>query len=247
MKVSFEIVPRSWSAFSEQYRFVESLGSAINIINVPDIQRFSIRSWEVGSQINTRQYQYIPHLRAIDFKLEGSALFRIVEEHQLSELLLVSGDPPEGLKREFYNTNVVDLIRVLKRRFPELKIYAGFDPHRQGLQDECQYIQRKIDVGAGGFFSQPFYDPRLIEIYADYLQGQDVYIGISPITSPASMNYWEVKNKVLFPRSFRPDYAWNIDFANQVLQTAATAGLNIYFMPIRIDLQKYFSQIKFPG
>ena len=247
MKFSFEIVPRNWQAFTEQYRFVETLGTAINLINVPDIQRFSIRSWEVGSHIDPDKYRYIPHFRAIDFKIDGGKLFKIIEEYQLKDVLLVSGDPPEGLKREFYNTNVLDLIKVVKQRFPGLNIYAGFDPHRQGLQDECNYIQRKIDAGVSGFFSQPFYDERLIEIYADHLQGQDVYIGLSPITSMASQHYWEVKNKVKFPTDFRPDYQWNIEFANRVIQSAAAMGFNIYFMPIKIDLQNYFSRINFPA
>ena len=73
--------------------------------------------------------------------------------------------------------------------------------------------------------------------------GLETYIGLSPITTQASMNYWEVKNKVKFPLDFRPDYAWSIDFANRALQTARDRGLHIYFMPIRIDLPKFFSGI----
>jgi len=243
---SFEIVPRTDSAFTDQYQFVESLGTAINIINVPDIQRFPIRSWEVGQRIDSQKYRFIPHFRAIDFKLDGGELFRIIDERGLQQILLVSGDPPEGLKRDYYNTDVVDLIRVVKQRYPQLQIYAGFDPHRQGLQDECHYIQRKVDAGVCGFFSQPFFDSRLIEIYAEQMQGLDTYIGLSPITSSASMHYWEVKNKVKFPLDFRPDYEWNVAFANRIITSAVNNGFNIYFMPIRIDLQKYFSQLKFP-
>jgi len=243
---SFEIVPRSLEAFVEQYGFVQTLGAAINVINVPDIQRFSVRSWEVGQLIDKQKYQFLPHFRAIDFNIDGGELCRIIEQYQLEQLLLVSGDPPEGLKRHFYNTDVLDLIRLVKRRYPAIKIYAGFDPHRQGLQDECNYIQRKVDAGVSGFFSQPFYDSRLIDIYAEHMQGLDTYIGLSPITSLSSMHYWEIKNKVKFPANFRPEYDWNVAFANQVIETAVVSGLNIYFMPIKIDLQKYFKQLKFP-
>ena len=243
MKISFEIVPRSIEAFTEQYQFVESLNQAVSLINVPDIQRFAIRSWQVQTYIDTQRYQFIPHFRAIDFKIDGSELFRIVEENHLKQLLLVTGDPPEGLQRKFYNTDVVDLIKVLKQRYPELNIFAGFDPHRQGLQDECDYIQRKIDAGVTGFFSQPFFDVRMIEIYAEQLQGTQTYIGLSPITTTASMQYWEVKNKVRFPSGFRPDYQWSIDFSNQALSMAEQLNLNIYFMPIRIDLKRYFSSL----
>ena len=76
------------------------------------------------------------------------------------------------------------------------------------------------------------------------MQGLDTYIGISPITTMASKNYWEVKNKVKFPVSFRPDYDWNVEFANNLIASAAANNLNIYFMPIRIDLNKYFERIK---
>ncbi len=246
MKFSFEIVPRNEQTFAEQYAFAKSLGKAINLINVPDIQRFKIRSWDTGKQIDRQKHHFIPHFRAIDFDLKNGSIFRIIEEHQLNHVLLVSGDPPEGLKRSFHNTNVLDLIRVVKQRFPKLTVYAGFDAHRNGVQDECNYIKRKADAGAEGFFSQPFYDIRMIDIYIEQMQGLETYIGLSPITTPSSMHYWEVKNKVQFPADFKPDYDWNIAFSNKAIASAKEAGMNIYFMPIRIDLDKYFSKINFP-
>jgi methylenetetrahydrofolate reductase (NADPH) len=245
MNISFEIVPRSLEAFDQQYSFVQQLDSGINTINVPDIQRFDSRSWELATRVDRSQYRFVPHFRAIDFKIGSGDLFRIIDDYQLDSVLLVTGDPPEGLKRAYYNTDVVDLIRAVRQRYPALNIYAGFDPHRSGVQDECDYIQRKVEAGAGGFFSQPFYDSRMIEIYAEQMQGLETYIGISPITTKASMNYWEVKNKVKFPKNFQPDYQWNVDFAHQVMALAAANDLHVYFMPIRIDLERYFQQIRF--
>jgi methylenetetrahydrofolate reductase (NADPH) len=238
-------VPRSLEAFDQQYSFVQQLDSGINTINVPDIQRFDSRSWELATRVDRSQYRFVPHFRAIDFKIGSGDLFRIIDDYQLDSVLLVTGDPPEGLKRAYYNTDVVDLIRAVRQRYPALNIYAGFDPHRSGVQDECDYIQRKVEAGAGGFFSQPFYDSRMIEIYAEQMQGLETYIGISPITTKASMNYWEVKNKVKFPKNFQPDYQWNVDFAHQVMALAAANDLHVYFMPIRIDLERYFQQIRF--
>lgn len=243
MKFSFEIVPRNQQAFDEQYQFVSTLGQSISMINVPDIQRFDIRSWETGRQIDRNKHQFIPHFRASDFSLESGEIFQIIEENELEHVLLVSGDPPEGIKRNFYNTSVLDLIRVVKQRFPQITIHAGFDSHRNGVQDECIYIQRKIDAGASSFFSQPFYDLRMVEIYAEHLQGVETYIGISPITTASSKNYWELKNKVKFPTSFKTDYEWNITFANKVIEMAHDINFNIYFMPIKIDLKEYFGRI----
>jgi len=244
MKFSFEIVPRTHEAFDEQYKFVSTLGESISMINVPDIQRFKIRSWETGQKINRNEHQFVPHFRASDFSLESGHIFQIIEENELEHVLLVSGDPPEGIKKEFYNTNVLDLIRVVKQRFPDITIHAGIDSHRNGVQDEYSYVQRKIDAGASSFFSQPFYDIRMVEIYSELLKGIEFFVGLSPITTLASMNYWEVKNKVQFPKNFRPEYDWNIDFSNKVIAMAKEKDFNIYFMPIRINLEDYFGKLE---
>ncbi len=243
MKISFEIVPRNAQAFDDQYQFVSTLGESISMINVPDIQRFDIRSWETGKKIDRKKHQFVPHFRAIDFSIKSGDIFRVIEENELDHVLLVSGDPPEGIKRKFHNTNVIDLIRSVKQKFPQITIHAGFDSHRNGIQDECMYVQRKIDAGASSFFSQPFYDLRMIEIYAEHLHGIDTFIGISPITTTSSMNYWELKNKVKFPASFKAEYDWNINFSNQVISMAKEMNFNIYFMPIKINLQDYFGKL----
>lgn len=243
MKFSFEIVPRTDEAFDEQYRFASSLGESISMINVPDIQRFSIRSWDTAKKIDRNKHQFIPHFRATDFSLESGDIFKIIEDNELEHVLLVSGDPPEGIKRNLHNTNVLDLIRVVKQRFPDITVHAGFDSHRSGIQDECNYVQRKIDAGASSFFSQPFYDIRMIEIYAEHLQGVEIFIGLSPITTLSSMNYWDIKNKVKFPENFQPNYEWNIDFSNKTIAMAKEMDFNIYFMPIKIDLADYFGKL----
>lgn len=245
MKFSFEIVPRNHQAFDEQYHFVSTLGESISMINVPDIQRFDIRSWEIGKKIDRCKHHFVPHFRAIDFSLESGDIFRIIEENALDHVLLVSGDPPEGIQRKFHNTSVIDLIKAVKQRFPQITVHAGFDSHRNGIQDECLYIQRKIDAGASSFFSQPFYDLRMVEIYAEHIQDVEIYMGLSPITTSSSMNYWELKNKVKFPASFKPELEWNINFSNKVIAMARDVGFNIYFMPIKINLEDYFGRLDF--
>jgi methylenetetrahydrofolate reductase (NADPH) len=172
----------------------------------------------------------------------------VIEDNELEHVLLVSGDPPEGIKRAFYNTNVIDLIRSVKQKFPDITVHAGFDPHRSGIQEEYQYIQRKIEAGASSFFSQPFYDVRIVEIYADLMKGLDVetYIGLSPITTQSSMNYWSLKNKVQFSTAFKADYEWNIDFSNRVIALGKEMAFNIYFMPIKINLADYFGKLNLP-
>ncbi len=245
MKISFEIVPRSQQALDDQYRFVQQLGTSISMINVPDIQRFEIRSWETSRSIKRDDHQFVPHFRATDFSLKSGDIFKIIDEYELDHVLLVSGDPPEGIKRKHYHTSVLDLIKAVRSAYPDMQIYAGFDPHRNGLQAECDYIAKKHEAGANGFFSQPFYDLRMIEIYAEQMRDPEieVFMGISPITTESSKHYWEVKNKVRFPAHFDIGYSWNIDFAKQALSLAEQQGFNIYFMPIRIDLEQYFAEL----
>lgn len=244
MNISFEIVPRTAQAFAEQYHFASSLGQSISMINVPDIQRFTMRSWELATKINRNIHQFIPHFRATDFSLQSGDIFRIIEENQLNHVLIVSGDPPDGI-RQVHNTSALALIAAVRKRFSHITIHAGFDPHRSGLQDECDYVFRKVDAGANSFFSQPFYDTRLIEIYAEHLRELVIYIGLSPIVTGSAKNYWEVKNKVKFPVAFKAEYGWNIDFSNQVMQIARKMNFNIYFMPIKINLADFFGNIDF--
>jgi methylenetetrahydrofolate reductase (NADPH) len=101
----------------------------------------------------------------------------------------------------------------------------------------------KFEAGADYLLSQPFYDMRLLEIYSEFVPQQNIYWGISPVTSEKSKNYWEKVNNAVFPQSYLPTYEWNIQFAGRVLKHCATHKSNVYFMPISIDLEKYFLPI----
>jgi len=94
-----------------------------------------------------------------------------------------------------------------------------------------------------GFFTQPFFDMRFLEMYADMLEGQNVYWGITPVTSERSMSYWEMKNNVVFPKGFEPTLEWSIDFGRQVKKFAQERGDNLYLMPIRGNVQAYLEGI----
>ena len=100
------------------------------------------------------------------------------------------------------------------------------------MRQEQYRIRRKLQAGASGFFTQPFFDQRLLEIYGDLLEGLEVYWGVSPVMSARSQSYWELKNNVVFPRSFRPELEWSIHFARQVREFADRRGDSIYLMAI---------------
>jgi len=69
------------------------------------------------------------------------------------------------------------------------------------------------------------------------------YDGVTSYTSEKSLNYWETKNNVVFPADFQPNLAWNLAFAQQALAFTKQTQTNIYFMPIRTDINKYLQGI----
>lgn len=244
MDISFELVARDEEAVFTQLTYIQENLPFVNIINVPDLLRFSLRSWEVARLLPRDRYRFIPHFRAIDFDLRGTRIIDIIDEFKLEEVLLVSGDPPPNMSFPVFDTKVTDMIERVRKDRPAVKIYAGFDPYRSSVRDEVAYMRAKLESGCDALFSQPFFDMRFLEIYGDLINNNKVYWGISPVVTEKSKNYWETMNNVVFPASFQPDYQWNTDFCKQVLEYSQHNGGNVYFMPIRIDLDRYFSGVE---
>jgi methylenetetrahydrofolate reductase (NADPH) len=254
MIVSLEAVPRSREALISGAAEAANF-PAISLINVPDLLRFSIRSWEAcgilaatgGKEPAGQRPALMPHLRAADFDLRvpfpHTEYFRSLG---INQVLVIAGDPPApGIPapRQTYPTETVPFIKKLKAEMPELRIHAAFDPYRTNIRYELDYLAAKEDAGAEGFFSQPFFDLRLLEIYAEYLTGKQVFWGVSPVLSQANRNYWESRNRAVFPKSFRADLFWNVDFGRRVLEFCNANGFNLYLMPIKIDLAAYLSGV----
>jgi methylenetetrahydrofolate reductase (NADPH) len=147
------------------------------------------------------------------------------------------------MSRRVFRTSSIELIRAIKRQMPSLKIYAGIDPYRSGIKDELDYVKRKRDAGVEGFFTQPFFDRRLMEIYHDLLSGIETFWGISPVMSVRSKDYWDNLNNAIFPPDFEPTLEWNRSFARQALEFARQTDSSLYFMPIRVDLVEYLDGI----
>jgi methylenetetrahydrofolate reductase (NADPH) len=254
MIVSLEAVPRGPEALIAGVGIVEKY-SRIGIINIPDLLRFPVRSWEACGILRQNlpggpNYDLMPHLRAIDFDLAKpfphAEYFKL---YGIKKVLVVAGDPPKekadaaGVVHKIYPTGTVPFIKKLKAEMPELRVYAAFDPYRTNIRFELDYVRAKEDAGAEGFMSQPFFDIRLLEIYAEYLEGKNVFWGISPVLSPSNRNYWESRNRAIFPRHFRPDLFWNVDFGRRVFQFCEVHHFNLYLMPIKVDLESYLEGI----
>jgi methylenetetrahydrofolate reductase (NADPH) len=253
MIVSLEAVPRNPEALAAAAAAAAEF-PAIALINIPDLLRFSIRSWEAcgilaeASKNPTRRFPALmPHLRTCDF--DPSAPFphvSVFRSRGIDRVLVIAGDPPDPTpagNRRIYPAETVPFIKKLKKEMPELRIYGAFDPYRTNIRYELDYLAAKKEAGAAGFFSQPFFDLRLLEIYAEYLEGSDVFWGISPVLSEKSRNYWESRNRAIFPKSFRADLSWNIDFGRRVLGFCEANSFNLYLMPIKVDLNAYLSGV----
>lgn len=239
-KIAIELVPRNREALEHDLLQVKNNFPQIDIINIPDLLKFDLRSWDACSQAKTHFSHAIPHLRAIDFDLsQPFPLTETFTEAGFDSVLVIAGDQPQDMSRRVYRTSSTELIRAIKVALPDMKVYAGIDPYRTGIKTELDYVKRKLDAGAEGFFTQPFFDLRLMEIYRDLLAGLEVFWGISPVMSARSKDYWDNLNNAIFPPDFEPTLQWNRDFARQALDFVERTDTNLYFMPIRVDLVKY--------
>lgn len=239
-EISIELVPRSESSLRKELELVGKHFSSIKRINIPDILRFDMRSWD-GCAIAGEYFQKtIPHLRAIDFNPNTAMdIIDIITRSEIEAVLVITGDPPQDMSHKCYRTSCLEMIRRLKREIPQLKVFAGMDPYRNGIKEEIDYIMAKRDAGADAFFTQPFFDLRLMEIYQGFLQDFSIYWGVSPVLTENSRNYWENKNNAVFPPDFVPTMEWNRAFAAKALQFATKHNDNIYFMPIRTNIVTY--------
>ncbi|MEG6584035.1 methylenetetrahydrofolate reductase [Dendrosporobacter sp. 1207_IL3150] len=243
-RIAIELVPRDEVSLLTELDLIKNNFPVVDTINIPDLLRYEIRSWE-GCTYAQPNYKYvIPHIRAIDINLDQPLrMADFFKEKNINEVLVIKGDPPQDMTHKIYPSTSIDVIRKFKEEIPGIKVYAGIDQYRDSMRKEADYIKQKIYAGADGFFTQPFFDLRLMEIYSEILEGKEVYWGISPVTSEKSLNYWETKNNVVFPTNFQPNLAWNIEFAQKALEFTGRTNANIYFMPIRTDVHKYLQGI----
>ena len=241
-RISVELVPRD--ALREELAVLKEGGFAIDLINIPDLLRFPTRSWEGAALAQQYFPTAMPHIRAMDVDLERPlSMGEYLRQNQIKEVLIIEGDPPQDMIHTVYPTVTTDVIRKFREELPEIRVYAGIDQYRGSMQQEQYLIRRKLQAGAAGFFTQPFFDLRLLAMYADMLEGLEVYWGVSPVESERAKSYWELKNHVVFPKNFAATLAWSVDFAREVQAFAQSRGDSVYLMPIRTDLTAYLTGV----
>jgi methylenetetrahydrofolate reductase (NADPH) len=243
-RASIEIAPRTFERFEQDIVEIKNEFPQIDVLNIPDLLDFDIRSWD-AAKIGRKHFKTVmPHLRAIDFNLrEPFKLISFFKEHTIDSVLIVTGDKPQGMTRMVYRNSCLELIRIFKKEAPEIKIYAALDQYRSSFRQELDYIEDKRIAGADGFFTQPFFDIRLLEIYLDLLKDYEVFWGISPVLREATRNYWESKNNAFFPPDFQPTLDWNADFTKKAVNSINAYDSNIYLMPININTMDYLRRV----
>ncbi|WP_295713314.1 methylenetetrahydrofolate reductase [uncultured Mitsuokella sp.] len=243
-RISVELVPRDEDSLRQELSLLAKFKDKVDVVNIPDLLRFPIRSWQ-GAAIAQESFPAsMPHIRAMDVDLDKELTMKAyLREHNIREVLVIEGDPPQDMMHEVYPTNSVDVIWKFRKEMPEVKVYAGIDQYRGSMAQELYRIKRKLQAGAAGFFTQPFFDMRYLEVYADMLQGLEVYWGVSPVMSARSQSYWERKNNVVFPHAFEPTLEWSVDFAKKVMAYAEREKANVYLMPIKTNLEAYLAGV----
>ena len=244
MRISVELIPRGAAEVQADAHTVRAVMPAATAFNIPDLMRFPLRSWEACALTRLILPASIPHIRAIDIPPgDELAVGDAIMAAGLLEVLVIKGDPPSDLSRRAYPNTSEGIIRRFKRHYPGLKVHAAFDPYRQGFRAELAEIEQKLDAGADGFFTQPIFDLRLLEMSAEMLRGQCVFWGIAPVLGARSQAYWETTNRVVFPAGFVPNFEWNQVFAQAAIERIRSFAGNVYFMPIKVDLARYLGSL----
>lgn len=216
---------------------------AIYKINIPEIRSIEIKSFESAMHLLKNGIDVVPHFRTIDRDIPTmeKMLGQLVDAG-LKEVLFISGDIPSDFGFISSNITPIKMVKKLKKVFPNLKFFAGMDPYRQSMKAELRYCSDKLEHGFDGFYTQPFFHAEHLKMYLDHLEGE-VYVGISPVTSKSSMNYWETVNNVVFPKDFIPEIEYNCKLDKELLNIAAEYNHSAYLMPITISSKKYLEAL----
>jgi methylenetetrahydrofolate reductase (NADPH) len=246
MQIALELVPRTLDSFLEESKIHINNFPKIIAINIPELRSVEIKSFEASVHLLENGVAAIPHFRLIDRSL-GDLEIKIerLVSLGLKQVLLISGDPPIDMQN-FVPSGVKapQAIKHIKTKFPKLKVYAAQDSYRQSFKKELDYCKEKLDAGADGFFTQPFFSEGLLNQWLEQFLEIEMWIGLSPVTGKGSRDYWETVNQVVFPPNFRFDLEGNCAMGRRILTLIEAAGKDAYLMPIAVSADKYLHALR---
>ena len=94
-RVSVELVPREEESLRGELELLKKYQGQVNVINIPDLLRLPLRSWE-GAGLALEYFSAaMPHIRAMDIDLDRELPMKeYLREHRITEVLVIEGDPP---------------------------------------------------------------------------------------------------------------------------------------------------------
>ncbi len=242
--VYLELVPGSGPEWTGMVAETLATYPFLSGINIPDIMRISVRSVDAAERVSRMGFSAIPHIRAMDRDIP-TALQMIgrLRDAGISSVLVVSGDAPQNPSAVCFPVSSEALISAIKGAYPDMLVYAALDPYRQSIREELAYCKRKQEAGADGFFTQPFFDPRLAEIYLEQLRNTTVFLGIAPVITENSARYWMTTNHVVFPAKFSLTLEDNAGLSRELMNLATRYDQHVYLMPIKVPVHAYLNAL----
>ena len=242
--IYLEIVPKELTNLLSTSHWINENKPSICGINIPDILRVPNRSYDTAIYLTKHNIKALPHIRMIDFsETELINLAHRLFNNNVTQLLLITGDPPLDLTKTIHNHQITTIIRLIKSELPDLTIYAALDPYRQNLKKEIDYAFSKIESGATGLFTQPIFDIHLAHVLLNQPFKCELFIGTSPVTDKKSYQYWCNRNNVFFPKSFELTMDHNVSIARSIIQVSKSFNQNNYLMPIKTDTIEYLKRV----
>jgi methylenetetrahydrofolate reductase (NADPH) len=239
-EIALELVPNSFEGLSADSSFAIRKFPVVRSINIPEMRSKTIKAHHAADHLLRQGIDAIPHFRTIDRTYEElESLIEPLIALGLKSVLLITGDPIKEPGFVASGMTPVNATPRLKKRFPGLKVYAGFDPYRQGFRAELNYCKQKLEAGVDGFFTQPFFSEALLEAWLEQLSQTEVWVGVSPVTTASFKAYWENVNQVVFPKDFGIDLASNCQNERKLFGIARKHGQKAYLMPVTVNTQEY--------
>ena len=242
--IYLELVPTSMPELIKNCTWATNQLSDISGINIPDILRVKNRSYNAVVDVSNLGIDAIPHIRACDFsKEELLNLCLSLKSKGIKNILIISGDPPPNLLQPVYKHDLIEIFNMLCSSISDINFYGGHDPYRQSLKDEYNYSKEKIKAGAKGLFTQPIFDLNLARLLLNLDLECEWFIGISPVLTKPSYQYWTTRNNVVFNADFNLTMDYNITIGKELINYCQKKNQHNYIMPIKTDLHSYLGRL----
>ena len=88
-RIAVELVPRDAVVLGQELQEVRDKFPVVSLINIPDLPRFDLRSWD-GCILAKKLFSHaVPHIRAVDFDLKNPLpMVELLTEAGIDEVLV---------------------------------------------------------------------------------------------------------------------------------------------------------------